>query len=45
MAHAYMELLLVLAFAAGWLVLEYVCHRLDRQKEERKRADRDARDP
>jgi hypothetical protein len=35
--YAFMELFVVLAFAAGWLVLEYVGRRLDRQKEARER--------
>lgn len=33
----YIELLVVLAFGAGWLVIEYVCRRLDRDKEARER--------
>lgn len=35
--YAFIELLVVLAFAAGWLVLEAVCRRLDREKEARER--------
>lgn len=31
----FIELLFVLAFGAGWLVLESVCRKLDREKEER----------
>ncbi len=31
----FIELLVVLAFGAGWLVLESVCRKLDREKEER----------
>lgn len=34
----FIELLVVLAFGAGWLVLEAVCRRLDREKEARERA-------
>lgn len=33
----FIELLVVLAFGAGWLVLEAVCRRLDREKEARER--------
>jgi prophage antirepressor-like protein len=33
----FIELLVVLAFGAGWLVLEAVCRRLDREKEARAR--------
>lgn len=34
---AFMELAIVLAFAAGWLVLEWQGRRLDRQRDERER--------
>lgn len=40
MAHAYMELIVVLAFAAGWLVLEWAGRRLDREKAERERLEK-----
>lgn len=32
-----MELAIVLAFAAGWMVLEWQGRRLDRQRDERER--------
>lgn len=35
--YAFIELFVVLAFALGWLVIEYVCRRLDREKEARER--------
>lgn len=35
--YPFIELFVVLAFAAGWLVLEAVCRRLDREKEARER--------
>lgn len=34
MQGAYLEILFVLAFAIGWAVLEFVCRRLDRKREE-----------
>ena len=35
--YPFIELGVVLTFAAGWLVLEYVGRRLDREKEARER--------
>lgn len=33
------ELVVVLAFVAGWMILEWQCRRLDRQKAERARTE------
>ncbi|MBR2535807.1 MAG: hypothetical protein IKE66_07010 [Hyphomicrobium sp.] len=41
---AFMELAIVLAFAAGWLILEWQGRRLDRQRDEREVRESETRD-
>lgn len=44
MTPAYMELIVGLAFVAGWLVLEWVGRRLDREKAARERLEKSKSD-
>jgi len=43
--YAFTELFVLVAFAVGWLVIEYVCHRLDREKDARERKARSREAP